>query len=72
MAVNRNYVHSVTTQYQDIACETSLRYHLKKLNMNDLIKSNEQILLQELIKTLKTGKSYEFATDYTNYPYYRK
>ena len=33
MAVNRNSVHSATKQYHDVACETSLRYHLKKLNM---------------------------------------
>ncbi|AKB36428.1 hypothetical protein MSSAC_1838 [Methanosarcina siciliae C2J] len=35
MSVNRNSVHSVATQYQNIACETSLRYHLKKLNMEN-------------------------------------
>ncbi len=28
MAVNRNSVHSVSAQYQNVACETSLRYHL--------------------------------------------
>src|SRR5512141_2123196 len=72
MAVNRNSIHSVTSQYQDTACETSLRYHLKKLNMDELIKSNEKILLQEILKTLKTGKSYEFAADYANDPYYGK
>ena len=72
MAVNRNSVHFVTTQYQDVACETSLRCHLKKLNMDELIKSNEKILLHELMKTLKTGKSYELAADYTNDPYYGK
>jgi putative transposase len=52
MAVDKNSVHSVSKQYQDVACETSLRYHLKKLNMEELIKSNEKILLHELIKTL--------------------
>jgi phosphatidylserine/phosphatidylglycerophosphate/cardiolipin synthase-like enzyme len=36
MSVNRNSVHSVTARYQDVACETSLRYHLKKLNMEEL------------------------------------
>ena len=72
MSVNKNSVHSVSKQYQDVACETSLRYHLKKLNMEELIKSNEKILLQELIKTLKTGKSYEFAIDLTDDPYYGK
>ena len=70
MAVDKNSVHSVAKQYLDVACETSLRYHLKKLNMDELIKSNEKILLQEIVKTLKTGKSYEFAADYTNDPYY--
>ncbi len=72
MAVNRNSVHSVSTRYQDVACETSLRYHLKKLNMDELIKSNEKILLQQVLNTVKTGKSYEFAADYTNDPYYGK
>ncbi len=46
MAVNRNSVHSVTAQYQDVACETFLRYHLKKLNIYELLKSSEKILLQ--------------------------
>ena len=72
MSVGKNSVHSVSKQYQDVACETSLRYHLKKLNMEELIKSNEKILLQEPIKTLKTGKSYEFAIDLTDDPYYGK
>jgi len=72
MAVNSSSVHSVSKQYQNVACETSLRYHLKKLNMDELIKSNETILIQRLIKTLKTDKSYEFAVDYTNDPYYGK
>ncbi len=72
MAVDKNSVHSVSKQYQYVACETSLRYHLKKLNMEELIKSNEKILLQELIKTLKNDKSYEFAIDLTDDPYYGK
>ena len=72
MAVDKNSVHSVSKQYQYVACETSLRYHLKKLNMEELIKSNEKILLQELIKTLKNGRSYEFAIDLTDDPYYGK
>jgi len=40
--------------------------------MEELINSNEKILLQEPIKTLKTGKSYEFAIDLTDDPYYGK
>ena len=72
MAVNKNSVHSVSKQYQDVACETSLRYHLRKLNMEELIKSNEMILFQKLIENLKSGKSYEFAIDLTDDPYYGK
>lgn len=47
-----------------------LLYQLKKLNMEELIKSIGKILLQELIKTLKMGKSYKFASDFTDNPYY--
>jgi putative transposase len=72
MSVNNTSVHSVTKHYQDVACETSLLYHLKKLDIEELIKTNEKILLQEVIKTLKTGKSYEFAIDLTDDPYYGK
>jgi len=72
MAVNKTSVHFVSKHYQNVACETSLLYHLKKLDLEKLIQSNEKILLQELIKTLKTGKSYEFAIDLTDDPYYGK
>ncbi len=72
MAVNKSSVHSVSKQYSYVACETSLRYHLKKLNMEELIRSNENILLKYPLKTLKKGKSYEFAIDLTNDPYYGK
>lgn len=72
LAVDKNSVHSVSKQYSAVACETSLRYHLKKLNMDELIRSNENILLQNPLKSLKTGKSYEFAVDLTNDPYYGK
>jgi putative transposase len=72
LAVDKDSVHSVSKQYSAVACETSLRYHLNKLNMDELILSNENILLQNPLKTLKTGKSYEFAIDLTNDPYYGK
>jgi len=46
LAVDKNSVNSVSKQYSVVACETSLRYHLNKLNMDELIRSNENILLQ--------------------------
>ena len=72
MSVENSSVHSVSKHYLDVACETSLRYHLKKLIMEELVKSNEKILLQGIKETLKTGKSYDFAIDLTNDPYYGK
>ena len=70
MAVDKNSIHSITKRYDEIPCETSIRYHLKKLDMNDLIESNEKIMMQKPIESLKLGKKYEFAIDYTNDPYY--
>jgi putative transposase len=70
MAVDKNSIHSITKRYENIPCETSIRYHLKKLDMNNLIESNEQIMMQKAIECLKPGKKYEFAIDYTNDPYY--
>jgi hypothetical protein len=40
--------------------------------MDELIISNENILLQKPLKTLKTGKYYGFYVDLTNGPYYGK
>jgi hypothetical protein len=65
LAVDNNLVHSVSKQYSAVACETSLHYCLKKLNMDELIRFNEKILLQNPLKTLKTGKFYEFTVDLT-------
>lgn len=70
MAVNNSSVHSISKNYQEIPCETSLRYHLKKLDIKELIRLNETILLQDPISTLKPEKKYEFAIDFTNDPYY--
>ena len=70
MAVDNNSIHSIIKRYEKIPCETSIRYHLKKLDMNDLIESNEKIMIQKPIESLKPEKKYEFAIDYTNDPYY--
>ena len=72
MAVDQNSVHSISKRYHKVPCETSIRHHLKKLDMDELIESNEKILMQMAIENLKTEKKYEFAIDYTNDPYYGK
>jgi putative transposase len=43
MAVDKNSVHSVSKQYQDVACETSLRYNL---NLTEVINLHS-VLLQK-------------------------
>ncbi len=70
MAVNRNSIHSVQKRYEKVPCETSLRLHLKKLDLEKLMEVNNKILIQRPIETLKPNKKYEFAIDFTNDPYY--
>jgi len=70
MAVNKNSIHSVQKRYEKVPCETSLRHHLKKLDLKKLMEVNNKILIQKPIETLKPNKKYEFAIDFTNDPYY--
>jgi putative transposase len=70
MAVDNSSVHSASKHYQEILCETSLRYYLKKLDLEELIHVNENIFLQGFISTLRPEKKYELAIDFTNDPYY--
>ena len=58
MAVDKNSIHSFTKRYDKIPCGTSIRYHLKKIDMNDLIESNEKIIMQKPIESLKPEKKY--------------
>lgn len=70
LAVNKNSIHSVQKRYEKVPCETSLRYHLKKLDLEKLMEVNNKILIQKPIESLETNKKYEFAIDFTNDPYY--
>lgn len=72
MTVENSSIHSISKHYHEIPCETSTRYHLRKLNLEELIQINKNVLLQGPINTLKTEKKYEFAIDFTNDPYYGK
>ena len=68
-AMNQS-VHSMTRILDRIPCETSFRYHLKKLAMDDLEQKSAAILTSLLHHVLTPGKAYQFAIDYTNDPYY--
>lgn len=70
MAVDKGSVHSISKHYQKVVCETSIRHHFQKLDLDNLIRINEKILLQEALKILEKGKKYAFAIDFTNDPYY--
>ncbi len=70
MAVNRISIHSVQKRYEKVPCETSLRHHLKKLDLEKLMEVNNKILIQKPIETFRPNKKYEFAIDFTNDPYY--
>jgi putative transposase len=70
MAVDNSSIHSRSKHYQKIPCETSTRHHPNKLDLEELIRLNENILLQDPIATLYPEKKYEFAIDFTNDPYY--
>jgi putative transposase len=70
MASMRKSIHSITQTLSNVTCETSLRYHLKKLSMDDLERASTAILAQSLSSVLVPGESYQFAIDYTHDPYY--
>lgn len=70
MAVERQSIHSISSLLEKSPCETSLRYHLAKLRMDDLEAANSTILTHSISSVLKPGKAYMFAIDYTNDPYY--
>jgi len=70
MASIHKSIHSITQMVNEVACETSLRYHLKKIGIEDLERASTAILAHSLGQVLTSGESYQFAIDYTNDPYY--
>ena len=70
MATWNRSIHSIKKQYYKTPCETSMRYHLQKIELDQLIEHNTKILLQSSLETLKQKKKHDFAIDYTNDPYY--
>jgi len=70
MAAMQQSVHSIARVLERSPCETSLRYHLAKVSMDDLEAVNTAILGHALSSVLKPGRAYTFAIDYTNDPYY--
>jgi putative transposase len=70
MASMKKSIHSITLMLNNVPCEMSLRYHLKKLSIEDLERANTMILTHFLEHVLTPGESYQFAIDYPHDPYY--
>ena len=70
MSANKLSVHSINKIVEKIPCETSVRYHLSKIDLDSLQEIQSKILTYSKDQILVSGKSYHFAIDFTNDPYY--
>ena len=70
MAAMHQSMHSITGLLEHVPCETSFRYHLKKLTMGELEQKSTAILAHSMQGVLKPGTAYQFAIDSTHDPYY--
>ena len=70
MSANKLSVHSIPKVIEKAPCETSFRYHLSKVDLDSLQEVQSKILTYTKDQILTRGKSYQFAIDFTNDPYY--
>jgi putative transposase len=70
MSANKLSVHSINQVVEKIPCETSVRYHLSKVDLDSLLELQSKILTYSNDQILVPGKSYHFAIDFTDDPYY--
>ena len=70
MSANKLSVHSINKSVEKVPCETSVRYHLSKMDLDSLLELQSKILTYSNDQILVPGKSYHFAIDFTNDPYY--
>lgn len=70
MSANKLSVHSINKSVEKVPCETSVRYHLSKIDLDTLLELQSKILTYSNDQILVSGKSYSFAIDFTDDPYY--
>jgi putative transposase len=70
MAASNQSIHSASYTLAAIPCETSFRYHLNKLDIDELERINNLVLTYSIQAVLKRGTAYRFAIDITHDPYY--
>jgi putative transposase len=70
MSANKLSVHSINQAVEKVPCETSVRYHLSKVDLDSLLELQSKILTYANNQILVPRKSYHFAIDFTDDPYY--
>lgn len=70
MAAERQSIHSLQKLVSKSPGETSMRHHLKKLDIEQIMDMNYQFLVKPVQDILPEGKKCIFAIDSTDDPYY--
>ena len=70
MAAERQSIHSLQNLVSECPSETSMRHHLKKLDMEQIMSVNHNFLVDPILDILPKGKKCIFAIDSTDDPYY--
>ncbi|MFA4849866.1 MAG: hypothetical protein WC626_09085 [Methanoregula sp.] len=70
MSANKLSVHFINKAVEKVPCETSVRYHLSKVDLDSLLALQSKILTYSNDQIPVPGKSYHFAIDFTDDPYY--
>ena len=70
MSANKLSVPSINKSVEKVPCETSVRYHLSKMDLDSHLELQSKILPYSNDQILVPGKSYHFAIDFTDDPYY--
>jgi putative transposase len=65
MSANKLSVHSINKAVEKVPCETSVRYHLLKVDFDSLLALQSMILTYSNDQILVPGKSYHFAINST-------
>lgn len=63
-------MHSINKTVEKIPCETSDRYDISKVDLDSLLELPSKILTDSNDLILVPLKSYHFAIDFTDDPYY--
>jgi hypothetical protein len=70
MSATKHSVHSLNKVVEKVPCETWVRYPLLKVDLDSLLELQSKILTYSNDQILVPGKSYHFAIDFTDDPYY--